>query len=312
MEKRKMYMTIVLTMLFTVCLLMIIGGIFFININKNKMITVEAVVKYAGDDYIIVEDDKGVEYKLKDSNSSSYTEGDVLDLEVGNVNDKISPKEGEIRNVRVVNKNISFAIEDEKSSTNDEGNNTVNSNNESDNVYNNNSNGNTSNNSNRVDNSTNYTEDDVVSYFSELNSSLDGSKSDKTISQSLKDGFVTVVDFLFYDKAIKGKTFKELSTSAKLKVLKLALSIDAKIDSYFPDYKQSLASNYQNVKSRVVAKYLDITSEVCEKNEDTCEAAKKGLSDMKQSFSLTWSFIKDIAGVGAGKLSSWYKVWKNS
>ena len=153
-----------------------------------------------------------------------------------------------------------------------------------------------------------YDQKHLIRFYDEL----DTSKNSGSITSSIKNGFVTIVDFLFYNEPIKGKTFSELSNSAKLSVLKLAVSIDQKVDSYFPGYKETLSDKYNNVKSKVVSKYLDITADICSKNESTCAAAKEGLSDLKKNFSITWSFIKDIAGTGASKLKSWYEVWKDA
>ena len=302
MEKEKLNRNIALIIIITLCILILIGTIFFVNINNRKMVITAAVVKSVGNNYIIVESDDGDEYKLKINEAKEYDEGDILDLEIDSLNTKTNPKEATITKISTINKNIAFTIEDNNTSNNDEESNFNNDSTSNDTISNNTS----------STNPTIYQEEDVINYFKNLESNLDKTKNDKTISQSVKDGFITIVDFLFYDKPINGKTFKELSSSAKLQVLKIALSIDSKIEDYFPNYKDSLSSKYQSIKSKVVAKYLDITSEICENNEDTCEAAKTGFSDMKRSFSLTWSFIKDIAGTGTAKLSSWYKIWKNS
>lgn len=302
MEKEKLNRNIALIIIITLCILILIGTIFFVNINNRKMVITDAIVKSVGNNYIIVESDDGDEYKLKINEAKEYDEGDILDLEIDSLNTKTNPKEATITKISTITKNISFTIEDNNTSNNDEESNFNNDSTSNDTISNNTS----------STNPTIYQEEDVINYFKNLESNLDKTKNDKTISQSVKDGFITIVDFLFYDKPINGKTFKELSSSAKLQVLKIALSIDSKIEDYFPNYKDSLSSKYQSIKSKVVAKYLDITSEICENNEDTCESAKTGFSDMKQSFSLTWSFIKDIAGTGTAKLSSWYKIWKNS
>lgn len=309
MEKEKLNRNIALIIIITLCILILIGTIFFVNINNRKMVITAAVVKSVGNNYIIVESDDGDEYKLKINEAKEYDEGDILDLEIDSLNTKTNPKEATITKISTINKNIAFTIEDNNTSNNDEKTNSNDDSNFNDNSTTNNV---SSDSNNTSTNPTIYQEEDVINYFKNLESNLDKTKNDKTISQSVKDGFITIVDFLFYNKPINGKTFKELSSSAKLQVLKIALSIDSKIEDYFPNYKDSLSSKYQSIKSKVVAKYLDITSEICENNEDTCEAAKTGFSDMKQSFSLTWSFIKDIAGTGTAKLSSWYKIWKNS
>ena len=33
-------------------------------------------------------------------------------------------------------------------------------------------------------------------------------------------------------------------------------------------------------------------------------------NEMKNDFSITWSFIKNIAGVSVNKLKNWYEVWR--
>lgn len=130
----------------------------------------------------------------------------------------------------------------------------------------------------------------------------------------LKNGFVSIVDFIFYDKEIGGYTFKELANEAKLKVMKFALVIDQKIESYFPGYKESISSGvknvYSNVKGFVVELYLDTVSVICENNESICENAKNDFQFMKKSFGLTWDFIKSFAEAGTDKLKRWYEVFR--
>ena len=124
-----------------------------------------------------------------------------------------------------------------------------------------------------------------------------------------------IVDFLFYDGEIKGRTFYELSNSTKLKVVEIFLKIDSKIDNKFPGYKESISATgnriYTNVKAKAIGLYLDITTSICSNDPGLCETAKDGLKTLKESFSLTWDFIKEISGVGIDKLRRWYEVWKN-
>lgn len=278
-----------------IALSMIVAYLSFNYKEANKVISVEGNIKYVGSDYAILASSNGGEYKI---GNDDYEVGDKVLVEIKNVNYKKDPIESKVVKSSVISKQVEFTVEEVDDNKNQE----VNQNNNNDVAV-------KKDNSSVSSTNDSGSEDDVVSYFSNLNNSTNDSQSAK---DTLKTGFVNVVDFLFYGGSIKGKTFNELSTSAKLKVLKLALSIDKKVDSYFPDYKQTLSDKYQNVKSRVVEKYLDITTSVCNNNEATCEEARNGFSEMKQSFSLTWSFIKDISGVGVSKLKSWYEVWKNT
>ena len=62
------------------------------------------------------------------------------------------------------------------------------------------------------------TEEDIIKYVEEISLEETGDK--------IKKGFVTVVDFIFYDGKIYGKTFFELSSTAKIKIISLALKIN--------------------------------------------------------------------------------------
>ena len=139
------------------------------------------------------------------------------------------------------------------------------------------------------------------------------SDADKGITDTLKSGFITVVDFLFYNGKIAGHTFNELTTSAKLEVLKAALWIDDKIDNVFPGYKETISNGankvYTSIKNLIVNAYLDITSNICENHDDLCTSAKEGFQDLKESFGLTWEFLKDLASSGLDKLKNWYEIW---
>lgn len=152
-------------------------------------------------------------------------------------------------------------------------------------------------------------DEEVLEYVTNLESDF----KNNSIKESLKSGFITVVDFIFYDGSIKGHTFKDLSDSAKLKVLSVALYFDDKIDTYFPGYKESISSTtgkiYNKAKEEILESYLNVTALVCEKNESLCATAKEGFGELKKNFGLTWSLIKDIAGDGASKLKTWYEIF---
>lgn len=292
------YQKILLVVVVTILILFAIAYLFYINLNKDTSQTIEATVKYIGDNYIIVtNDDNDKDYKF--TTDDEYNVGDKLSLTIDNINDKLDPIEADLEEVQVLSRVVEFTIHDDKANDTSQEANTTKE--ESNNSQTN------SNSNNKVG-----SEEEIINYFKNLDNELNTSKNSNSITSSIKNGFVTIVDFLFYNEPIKGKTFSELSNSAKLSVLKLAVSIDQKVDSYFPGYKETLSEKYNNVKSKVVSKYLDITADICSKNESTCAAAKEGLSDLKKNFSITWSFIKDIAGTGATKLKSWYEVWKDA
>lgn len=150
---------------------------------------------------------------------------------------------------------------------------------------------------------------EVIQYFTSLESDFQAS----TIKDSVKSGFITVVDFLFYNGKIKGYTFQDLTSKAKLKVLGMALYFDSKIEKYFPGYKENISHTskkiYTNVSEKIVSTYLDLTTSLCNTHSELCSSAKEGFQDLKTNFGLTFDFIKDIAGDGILKLKNWYEIW---
>ncbi len=152
-------------------------------------------------------------------------------------------------------------------------------------------------------------EEQLNTYIDEVEIDLDKENADN----KLKTTFVTLIDFLFYDGTIKGVTFSELSDTAKLKVLKIALAVDQKIDTYFPDYKEKISTTtnriYTNCKEKIVAKYFEITTKICNKDEETCTSAKNDFQDMKKYYTITWDFIKNLAQKGLSNLKEWYEIY---
>ncbi len=150
---------------------------------------------------------------------------------------------------------------------------------------------------------------EVIAYFNETESDMEN----PSLKEEVKARFITVVDFLFYDGTIKGYTLNDLSSKAKLQILKIALAIDSKIENYIPGYKETITSTtgkiYTGLKSKIIESYLKITTKICNYDADTCDQAKKDFQDMKKSFSITWNLIKDLVSSGAENLKEWYEIF---
>lgn len=147
-------------------------------------------------------------------------------------------------------------------------------------------------------------DEEILAYFNnEVNSADTKSKG------TLKNAFIKVVDFIFYDKDINGYYFKDLTASAKLKVIGLALKLDNIIDSHFPGYKDELSSSYNKAKDNLITLYLNLTSEFCKNNDRICESAKNDFSLLKESLNLSWDVIKNLAKSGTNKLKEWYEIF---
>ena len=153
-------------------------------------------------------------------------------------------------------------------------------------------------------------ENDFLAYYQNEEARINS--SDQTVGQRAKSVFVDVVDFIFYDKEIKGYTFKGLTNTAKLKIISIALKIDNKIDSYFPGYKDTIGEKYRNVKEKLAESYAKWTVNLCDKvGEDTCNQFKEDFATMKESFGITGDYLKEGWSKLKDKVKSSYEEWRD-
>lgn len=322
MSKKRIILMIITSILFVLAL---IGVYFFTQNNEELNVTGKVIIN--GEDYVIIESNN--EDYLVNEVANNYNVGDEVTFtyKKGSLKDNTSPKEITAIKEELIKEN-EYPVQDEHKKEEDQPNNNQNETTQNSSSNNQNS---TNNNSNNANNSTNNTENNEINSNNTTNNS-NNSVTPKTadeevlayvnqieedanngITNTLKSGFITVVDFLFYNGEIAGHTFNELTTKAKLEVLKAALWIDDKIDHVFPGYKETISNGaskvYTSVKNLIVSTYLDITTSICENHSDLCISAKEDFQDLKQSFGFTWDFIKDLASSGLDKLKNWYEIW---
>lgn len=153
-------------------------------------------------------------------------------------------------------------------------------------------------------------DDDVLAYAKNTYSDM---SDDKSTLDKAKENFITLVDFIFYDGEIKGKKFNELTSSAKAKIIYYTLLVDAKIDAKWPNYKENIQDKYNNIKEKLIAKYMDLTTSICKSNEKECEYAKNDFKLLKESINLTWNTLKKAFSYAFNKgktsLAEWYEVF---
>ena len=302
---------IILISIITVLTIIIIFLVVHILTTKNTTnTTIEGEVLAKRNDYILLTTDDSTDYIIN-TKDTDYSEGDKIKVETKKVSKNKSPIEVTPEKITIIEKKENTKIEDNQKDKI-----TVPTENTQDNqttTEENNQNNQTSNNTQTIQSTTeeNYSEDDVVNYFNDLDNNLTTySDNDETLKNKIKTNFVKCIDFIFYGKEIGGKTFAELSNNAKIKILKIAFSIDSKIDSKIPGYKDTISSAYHNIKSKLVEKYLETTTKICESDQELCKNAKAGFQDLKTNFGITWDIIKSIAGKGTTKLKNWYEIWR--
>lgn len=173
------------------------------------------------------------------------------------------------------------------------------------------------------------TDEDIVNYVSSVEKTtetIDLTDADnETVKSKLKENFIILTDFIFYDGTIKGKTFKDLTTESKEKILELYEKIDAKIESVYPNYKDEIKDTstkaYSKAKEMTISlrdtlkeNYIDMVGEDTYQKEmeiikDTTEKVKEKsepiIDSAKEKTKETYAKAKD-------KLNTWYQGIKES
>ena len=147
------------------------------------------------------------------------------------------------------------------------------------------------------------TDEELVNNFSEI--------AETNNENKIKKGFNDIVDFIFHEKKIKGKTFSELKDDTKVKLLDIALSIDKKIDDYFPNYKGTLKEKYKNIKIKIVETYINIVNKICDSNSSFCDNFKSDFNNMKEKFGITFDYLKKYGSIGFEKVKDWFQDLKD-
>lgn len=142
------------------------------------------------------------------------------------------------------------------------------------------------------------TENDIVSY-----------SETPTFKERAKASFIKIVDFIFYDGEIKGVTWNEISNKAKAKVVYYALIIDNKIDNKWPNYKENTSNKLKDIKERLIAKYMDLTTNICSNHPNECAQTKEDFKLLKKSLNLTWDIVKSAFKYGYDKTTNYLKTW---
>ena len=232
-------------------------------------------------------------------NNSDKNESQELNNKVDDEKEDSDISNNESNDIQPDNQDNSIIDSNNHSNTN------VNNNNSSSN-----SNSNSKPNNETTNNSTAVSEADVISYFQneENQYSTYTDQNDSSLRAKAKNGFITIIDFIFYGKEIKGYTFEGLTNSAKLQIIKIALTIDHKIEEYFPNYKTIIKDKYNDIKGKLAVKYLALTSSLCDAvGADTCNQFKEDFNSMKDSFGFTWSLLKELAKSGKDSIKDYYE-----
>lgn len=164
------------------------------------------------------------------------------------------------------------------------------------------------------------TSDEVVQYIEDVVEEAENLKQSDD-GDKLKNTFITLTDFIFYDGKIKGYTFSELKDNEKQKVLSLWEKLDKTIENKHPGYKDEIESTstktYSNIKDKVVelkeeiiSKYKDTVGE--ENYNYTVEDYNDGTQNLKDNVSPYIDKGKEISQNVRSKIKQWYENYRSN
>lgn len=144
----------------------------------------------------------------------------------------------------------------------------------------------------------------------------------------LKNTFVLLTDFIFYNGKIKGYTFSELKTAEKEKIVNSWEKLDNYIEKKYPNYKEKIkdtsSKNYSKIKEKFFELKENINNTFREKvGEETYSNTVNQFNEDKENFDNTIEPYKE-AGKSVvekakekahslkEKINDWYRNYKES
>ena len=165
---------------------------------------------------------------------------------------------------------------------------------------------------------------EIINYVNNLEDeviSLTNSDITSTTKEKLKNTFITLTDFIFYDGTINNITFNELSISVQEKILETYTNIDKIIESYYPNYKETIKTTSQNIYTNIIEQANILKEKYKQKiGEETYNNNQKimeeDLNNLKDNLLPTVDYIKEKSQNTYEELkekaNNWYQNYKES
>ena len=124
----------------------------------------------------------------------------------------------------------------------------------------------------------------------------------------LKESFITLTDFIFYNGKINNTSYSELKSITQHKLLTKWYQLDSKIESKYPNYKDNISTtskhSYSNIKSKANELKTLLEDVYIEKyGKENLNRKKETIEEVEQKVKEKQNEVKD-------KLKSWYEELK--
>lgn len=173
-------------------------------------------------------------------------------------------------------------------------------------------------------NQTASSEEDIVSFASSIEVEVENIVEQEQIKDTdynlLKQHFITITDFILYDGTINGKTFNDLTDSAKIQILNIYTSLDEKIESVYPHYKEDIKQTSTNIYQNITEEINNIKVTLEEKYKEkvgidsyntTKELYEEDKERLKEAYNTTKDKVKEKTKELKDNFTKWYNNYKN-
>lgn len=142
-----------------------------------------------------------------------------------------------------------------------------------------------------------------------------------SLLDKIGDKVAIMIGFLFYEEEIKGVKFDDLTNSTKEKILKIYYSIDSKVESKIPNYKENIKNKSVVISKYIKDKYTNVREKTSnymeekmgEKKYQQYQTKKEELKqDIKQGIDSSVSDIKNVKDIYKEKIDEWYEKKKSN
>ncbi len=162
----------------------------------------------------------------------------------------------------------------------------------------------------------------VINAFEQINYNVNNSliNNSANVLDTIKTGFITFIDFIFYDTSINGITFNELNEENKQRILDLFNNMDEGIMNYFPNYKEEFSefgSDTLNFFTDLIKKGAYNITEFTKNHIDPVhynnfiQIKNNFLSTSKEILDTSWDYITDGLEISKDYIQNWYLDFRN-
>ena len=157
-----------------------------------------------------------------------------------------------------------------------------------------------------------YKDQEIINYFKKTKNQILNSQATKKAKKKIVNSFITMTDFIFYDKPINGITYDELKEGTKQNILETYFEVDGIIESKFPNYKDKLNQKYNIIKNWLEDKYNSVIDKGKENlSDDSIHDIIKTKEELKQLKEVLQGTKKSLYSDAVQKTKSWYEEFRN-